>query len=154
MVKEDASHQSGANGYSHIYLQQQASPNYYHSIGTVFNTVNDQSNNVWINVAKANGSLHLAAVFTAGATQYIYGNLTATGNVTANSDQSIKDNIKDIDLTPIFDNCNVKSYNRTDKPELGERVGFIAQDIQKACNDNHLPYTFEMIYIKKMIQHY
>ena len=36
----------------------------------------------------------------------------------------------------------MKSYNRTDKPELGERVGFIAQDIQKACNDNNLPNTF------------
>ena len=60
----------------------------------------------------------------------------------ATSDQSVKDDVKDIDLTPIFDNCNVKSYNRTDKPELGKRVGFIAQDIQKACTDNNLPNTF------------
>ena len=36
----------------------------------------------------------------------------------------------------------MESYNRTDKPEAGERVGFIAQDIQKACNDNNLPNTF------------
>ena len=45
-------------------------------------------------------------------------------------------------MTPIFDNCNVKSYNRTDKPESGKRIGFIAQDIQKACTDNNLPNTF------------
>ena len=81
-------------------------------------------------------------MFTGGGTSYIYGSLTVTGSVTQNSDQSIKENIKDIDLTPIFDNVNVKSYNRTDKPELGERVGFIAQDVQKACNDNDLPNTF------------
>ena len=36
----------------------------------------------------------------------------------------------------------MKSYNRTDRPELGKRVGFIAQDIQKACTDNNLPNTF------------
>ena len=65
------------------------------------------------------------------------GNSTFDGNVTVNgivyataysntSDQSVKDNIQDIDLTPIFDNCNVKSYDRNDKPELGKRVGFIA----------------------------
>ena len=36
----------------------------------------------------------------------------------------------------------MKSYLRNDKPELGERVGFIAQDIQKACSDNDLPNTF------------
>jgi len=76
-----------------------------------------------------------------------YGNVTVSGLVYATaygntSDKSVKDDIKDIDLTPIFDNCNVKSYNRTDKPELGKRVGFIAQDIQKSCTDNNLPNTF------------
>ena len=45
-------------------------------------------------------------------------------------------------VTPIFDNCDVKSHLRIDKPELGESVGFIAQDIQKACADNDLPNTF------------
>ena len=58
------------------------------------------------------------------------------------SDRAIKDNIQDIDLTPIFDNCDVKSYDRNDKPELGKRVGFSAQDIQKACTDYNLPNAF------------
>ena len=100
-----------------------------------------------INVAKANGDQNTVAIFRGNRTSFIYGDLTVTGaitcvSVTQTSDQSIKDNIKDIDLTPIFNNVNVKSYNRTDKPELGERVGFIAQDIKKACNDNNLPNTF------------
>ena len=85
----------------------------------------------------------------------MFGDKTSTfnGNVTVNgivyataygntSDKSVKDDIKDIDLTPIFDNCNVKSYNRTDKPELGKRIGFLAQDIQKACTEHALPNTF------------
>merc|ERR1712093_509470 len=79
----------------------------------------------------------------------IYMNLYLVGHAyaisfNASSDQSIKDDVKDIDLTPIFDNCNVKSYLRTDKPEWDRRVGFIAQDIQKACTDNNLPNTFNM----------
>ena len=41
-----------------------------------------------------------------------------------------------------FGLVDIKSYLRTDKPEWDRRVGFIAQDIQKACNDNNLPNTF------------
>jgi hypothetical protein len=61
---------------------------------------------------------------------------------TTTSDESVKDDVTDIDLTPIFDNCNVKSYVRNDKPDWDRRVGFLAQDIQKACTDNDLPNTF------------
>jgi hypothetical protein len=64
---------------------------------------------------------------------------------TSTSDQSVKDDVQDINLTPVFDNCNVKSYNRIDKPELGKRIGFIAQDIEKACEDNNLPNTFTRV---------
>ena len=73
---------------------------------------------------------------------HCYGTITASAGFVSTSDQSVKNDVKDIDLTPIFDNCNVKSYNRTDKPESGKRIGFIAQDIQKACTDNNLPNTF------------
>ena len=61
---------------------------------------------------------------------------------TTTSDESVKDDVTDIDLTPIFDNCDVKSYVRNDKQDWDRRVGFIAQDIQKACTDNDLPNTF------------
>ena len=71
---------------------------------------------------------------------YCYAIVYATA-FTLTSDQSIKDDVKDIDLTPVFDAVECKSYNRSDKPELGKRVGFIAQDIQKACTDNDLPNT-------------
>ena len=45
-------------------------------------------------------------------------------------------------LTPIFDTCIAKPYNRTDTAELRERIGFIAQHMQKACNDDNLPNAF------------
>ena len=51
----------------------------------------------------------------------------------------------DIDVSKVFDEVKVKTYTRTDKPELGERVGFISQDIQKACIDNNIPDSFTTI---------
>ena len=93
------------------------------------------------------GSLALLAVFRRNNSTYIYGTVNVTSTVTCTSviqtsDESIKANVRDIDLTPTFDNVSPKAYTRTDKPELGERVGFIAQDIQKACADNGLPDSF------------
>ena len=44
-------------------------------------------------------------------------------------------------MSPIFDSVNVKSYTRTDKPELGERVGFRSQDVRQACLSANLPNT-------------
>ena len=42
----------------------------------------------------------------------------------------------------MFDHVEVKTYTRTDRPEMGVRVGFISQHIQKACADNGLPDSF------------
>ena len=58
------------------------------------------------------------------------------------SDATLKDEVTDVDLSPVFRAVNVKSYVRSDKPSLGRRVGFLAQDIQKACSDNDLPSSF------------
>ncbi len=49
---------------------------------------------------------------------------------TSTSDESVKEHIKDAsieDCMEIFQNTNVKTYNRKDVP--GQRIGFIAQDI-------------------------
>ena len=42
----------------------------------------------------------------------------------------------------MFDAVSCKSYRRTDKPELGRRCGFIAQDVQSACVSAGVPDTF------------
>ena len=73
---------------------------------------------------------------------HCYGTITTSAGFTSTSDQSVKSDVKDIDLSAIFDAVDCKSYVRTDKPDLDKRVGFIAQDIQKACTDNNLPNTF------------
>ena len=77
---------------------------------------------------------------------HVYGNMYIAGLAYAvafntSSDQSSTDDIEDSDLTVIFDNCNIKSYNRSDNPELGKRLGFIFQDIQKACTGDNLLNT-------------
>ena len=118
-----------------------------HYIATQFSTTTNVQNIIKFYLRDTSGTVQACAQFRADKSMNIYQNLYVTGLAYAtqwntSSDQSIKDDIKDIDLSPIFDNCNVKSYNRTDRPELGKRVGFIAQDIQKACTDNNLPNTF------------
>ena len=45
-------------------------------------------------------------------------------------------------MSKVFDQCDVKTYTRTDRPEMGVRVGFISQHIQKACTDSGLPDSF------------
>ena len=56
----------------------------------------------------------------------------------------MKTGIADIDMSKVFDAINVKTYTRTDRPELGQRAGFLAQDVRRACTDNGLPDTFTM----------
>ena len=58
------------------------------------------------------------------------------------SDATLKSDVQDIDLSSIFDAFFCESYNRTDKPELGRRVGFLAQDVQSACVSAGVPDTF------------
>ena len=45
-------------------------------------------------------------------------------------------------MSKVFNQCDVKTYTRTDRPEMGVRVGFISQHIQKACTDSGLPDSF------------
>ena len=70
-----------------------------------------------------------------------YGIVFGTSFNTTN-DENVKDQIEDVNLSPIFDGVNVKRYVRRDKHELGQRVGFLSQDIQRACSDSGLPNTF------------
>ena len=73
---------------------------------------------------------------------HVYGTITTSGGFSSTSDQSVKEDVQDVDLSPAFDAVSCKSYKRTDRPEMGRRVGFIAQDVQKACMDHDLPNTF------------
>ena len=68
---------------------------------------------------------------------------TSTGHVTFNkgygssSDQSIKGDIQDAnteDCLNMLRNVRAKTYRRLDLPDgEGERLGFIAQDVEAAC---------------------
>ena len=145
VVQANKSQQTGGNGYAHIQLQDQASPNYIHTIGTFYSSVQDASNNLILNCAKANGSNNQVAVFRGDASTILRGNVLYAGSLTSISNESVKTGIMDIDVSKIFDEVKVKTYTRTDKPELGERVGFISQDIQKACIDNNIPDSFTTI---------
>ena len=102
----------------------------------------DAGNFIRFYCRKATGALVNVFNINGNKDIHCYGTITTAAGFVSTSDQSVKDDVKDIDLTPIFGNCNVKSYNRTDKPESGKRIGFIAQDIQKACTDNNLPNAF------------
>jgi hypothetical protein len=154
---------AGTGEKSVLYFKDQAS-NDSHYIATRFSTTSNVNNVLKFYLRDTSGTIQLCMQMRADKGMNIYGtlyviqltvtnnatiyqHLYVSGNASANSfittsDETVKDDVKDVDLSPIFDSCNVKSYNRTDKPELGRRVGFIAQDIQKACNDNNLPNTF------------
>ena len=62
------------------------------------------------------------------------GSFTATGNVTANSDIKLKDNIEPI-ANPLdkINQINGVTFDRIDIPELGRQMGVIAQDVEKVC---------------------
>ena len=91
---------------------------------------------------KANGGLASVCNLYGNRTLFCHGKVSAVSFVTT-SDQSVKTDVQDTDLTPLFDAVDCKSYLRTDRPELVDRrVGFIAQHVQKACLDHGLPNTF------------
>jgi hypothetical protein len=73
---------------------------------------------------------------------HCYGTITTSAGFTSTSDQSVKEDVEDVDLSPVFDAVSCKSYRRTDKPELGRRCGFIAQHVQSACTSAGVPDTF------------
>ena len=86
----------------------------------------------------------MANVFNINGAQglHCYGTITTSAGFNSTSDESVKEDVQDIDLSPTFDAASCKTYVRTDRPEMGRRVGFIAQDVQKACLDTGLPNTF------------
>jgi hypothetical protein len=73
---------------------------------------------------------------------HCYGTITTTAGFTSTSDQSVKEDVQDVDLGQVFDAVAVKSYTREDKPEMGRRVGFLSQDVAAACASSGLPDTF------------
>ena len=79
---------------------------------------------------KNNSTSHISAKLTVSEYVICARTVTATGYVST-SDRTIKDNIEDVsidDCMKIFKHANVKTYERKDIS--GQRVGFIAQDIQ------------------------
>ena len=84
--------------------------------------------------ANISTQLHCAGEVTCG------GSVTAT-SFTSTSDQAIKENVQNAsleDCTRVLQDVDVKTYTRTDVP--GQRIGFIAQDLQQ-----HLPPEFANI---------
>jgi hypothetical protein len=68
------------------------------------------------------------------------GNATLRGTLTENSDKRLKTNITDVDedkMINIFNNINVKKYNRIDK-ENEEEIGIIADDLQEVLGDEYM----------------
>ena len=61
---------------------------------------------------------------------------------TTTSDERVKGDVQAVDLSPIFDAVECKSYDRIDKPSLGRRCGFIAQHLRSAANAAGLPDTY------------
>jgi hypothetical protein len=63
---------------------------------------------------------------------HVGGNILATGNVTAYSDASLKENIESVTdaLTTVLALQGV-TYTRVDEPEKGRQLGLIAQEVEK-----------------------
>ena len=94
-----------------------------------------------IMVRKANGGLASVCNLYGNRTLFCHGSVSAV-SFTSTSDQSVKEDVQDVDLSPVFDAVSCKSYRRTDKPELGRRCGFISQDVARACASAGVPDTF------------
>jgi hypothetical protein len=103
------------------------------------------------NLTQAAGIIHMKNLhkYKTGASATISSQLNCTGDVigsrtvtatsyTSTSDKAIKDNVQNAsleDCMKILQGVDAKTYTRTDVP--GQRIGFIAQDIQQ-----HLPPEF------------
>ena len=61
---------------------------------------------------------------------------------TSPSDEKLKDNVQDIDLSSVFDAVSVKRYERNDLKGRPHRVGFIAQEIKAAIDLLNVPDCF------------
>jgi hypothetical protein len=65
---------------------------------------------------------------------YGNGNLTYSGSLFQSSDERIKTNITSLDATTslaLISNLNPVSYTRSDQPQDGTTLGFIAQEVQR-----------------------
>ena len=112
-----------------------------HTLETRFSTTADGANAAYLKLSNISG----------GYTEVWWANASGNFGVTnacyavsfvTTSDQSVKEDVEDVDLSPVFDAVAVKSYTREDKPEMGRRVGFLSQDVAAACASSGLPDTF------------
>jgi len=92
-------------------------------------------------VRKANGGLASVCNLYGDRALFCHGIVSGV-SFTTTSDESVKEDVQDVDLSPVFDAVSCKSYHRTDKPELGRRVGFLSQDVARACASAGAPDTF------------
>ena len=56
--------------------------------------------------------------------------------------QAILRNTDSVSTQEVYSGDNVKTCNKTEKPELGRCAGFISQDVQGVCATAGLPNTF------------
>ncbi len=89
----------------------------------------DTSNNYWIGTS---GGGHNSVRTGTYMTVSNGGTITATADVVAYSDKRVKENIETIDnaLNKVLSLRGV-TYNRTDKEDKSQKIGVIAQEIQK-----------------------
>ena len=115
---------------------------HYHYMLNGMSSSSDAGNFLRWDMRQATGG-HAGNVFKIDATPRCSCSGAFLGTAfTTTSDQSVKGDVQDIDLSVLFDATNVKSYVRTDKPDWPRRIGFIAQHVQSACVTAGVPDTF------------
>ena len=85
-------------------------------------------------IRRVNNSGASATVLTFSSTNQ---NVVCAGNISSNSDRSLKDNETPITVAEaglILDGVEAKKYTRNDTGE--HRHGFVAQDLEAACTGN------------------
>ena len=86
----------------------------------------------------------MANVFNINGAQglHCYGTITTSAGFASTSDQSVKEDVQDVDLSPVFDAVSCKSYSRIDQPAWPRRCGFISQHVAAAAAAAGVPDTF------------
>ena len=126
----DTSSQSSSNNSGRTYIQDITLDTYGHvtGIATATETVTNTDTNTTYSAGNGLG-LSGTQFYMTGSYS---GNFTATGNVTAYSDESLKDNIVTIE-NPL-DKINAirgVTYNRNDMESNPRHTGVIAQEVEK-----------------------
>ena len=103
------------------------------SIGYYAGCVNQTgSNNIFINNTGSNVSNQTCIGNTGTVTTYTFGNFVSEGNVTAYSDESLKENIERIqNALEKVRSLEGVTYNRNDYPDKPRHMGLIAQCVEK-----------------------